>query len=193
MNYKIVLRVLGFLVLIEGVALLITSLISFVYGSVDLKAFIISSGINLLAGLILVIFTRNANKSIGKREGFIIVSLVWVVCSMFGSLPYLLSGVLTNVNDAFFETMSGFTTTGSSVIHNIDILPHGILFWRSLTQWLGGMGIIVLSLAILPVFGIGGMQLFIAEVPGPTPDKLSPRVRHTARTLWGIYILFTFS
>ena len=92
--------------------------------------------------------------------------------------------------DAFFETMSGFTTTGSSILNDIESLPHGILFWRSITHWLGGMGIIVLSLAILPVFGIGGMQLYIAEVPGPTPDKISPRIRQTAKTMWVIYLGF---
>ena len=117
--------------------------------------------------------------------------MVWVVFSLFGSFPYMISGSIPNFTDAFFETISGFTTTGSSILNDIEALPHGILFWRSITQWLGGMGIIVLSLAILPVFGIGGMQLFIAEVPGPTPDKISPRITQTAKTLWGIYMLFT--
>lgn len=191
MNIKIILRVLGFLVLIEGVALLISLFVSLLNDGSDKWAFLFSSGINLVSGLLLILFTRNAKKIIGKREGFVIVSLVWVVCSFFGSLPYILSGVLPEMHDAFFETMSGFTTTGSSVIDNVDVLPHGILFWRSLTQWLGGMGIIVLSLAILPVFGIGGMQLFAAEVPGPNPDKLSPKIKQTARTLWVIYFVFT--
>ncbi len=136
-------------------------------------------------------FTRNAGKSIGKREGFIIVSLVWVVFSLFGCLPFWLSGYISSFSDAFFETISGFTTTGATVLEDIEALPHGLLFWRSLTQWMGGMGIIVLSLAVLPILGIGGMQLFIAEVPGPTKDKLHPRVKETARRLWGIYIIFT--
>ena len=103
----------------------------------------------------------------------------------------MISGSIPNFTDAFFETISGFTTTGSSILNDIEALPHGILFWRSFTQWMGGMGIIVLSLAILPVFGIGGMQLFMAEVPGPTPDKISPRIRQTAKTLWIIYLGFT--
>lgn len=193
MNFKIIFRVLGFLLLVEGVAMLLALGVSLIYGEYDTVGFIISSGINILTGIILVILTAKASKDIGKKEGFIIVSSVWVVFSFFGSLPYVLSGAIPNFTNAFFETMSGFTTTGSSILNDIEALPHGILFWRSITQWLGGMGIIVLSLAILPVFGIGGMQLFMAEVPGPTPDKISPRIRQTAKTLWVIYLGFTFA
>ena len=119
------------------------------------------------------------------------VSLVWIVFSFFGSLPYIFSGAIPDYTNAFFETMSGFTTTGSSILENIEEMPHGILFWRSLTQWLGGMGIIVLTLSVMPIFGIGGMQLFTAEVPGPTPDKISPKIQQTARVLWGLYLAFT--
>lgn len=192
MNLKIIFRVLGFLLVVEGVAMCLTLLIALIYGEHDTLAFLISSGINLTIGGAISLSTSSAKKEIGKREGFIIVSMVWIVFSFFGSLPYILSGSIPNFTDAFFETMSGFTTTGSSILNDIEALPHGLLFWRSITQWLGGMGIIVLSLAILPVFGIGGMQLFIAEVPGPTPDKISPRIKQTAKTLWGIYMAFTF-
>ena len=191
MNVKIVIRVLGFLILIEGIAIATALLVSLYYGEYDARAFFISMLINFFSGGIILLLTKNTDKKLGKREAFLIVSLVWVVCSAFGSLPYILSGALPRFHDAFFETMSGFTTTGSTVINNIEILPHGILFWRSITQWLGGMGIVVLSLAVLPVFGIGGMQLFAAEVPGPTPDKFSPRVKHTARALWVIYFTYT--
>ncbi|TKG96155.1 TrkH family potassium uptake protein [Puteibacter caeruleilacunae] len=190
-NFKVVARTLGILLLIEGVAMLTALLISLIYGESDLQAFGIASLVTMGTGGLTYLATKNASFDIGKREGFIIVSLVWVVFSFFGALPYTLSEAIPNFTDAFFETMSGFTTTGSSVLNNIEELPHGILFWRSLTQWLGGMGIIVLSLAILPVFGIGGMQLFVAEVPGPTPDKLNPRIRQTAMSLWGIYMIFT--
>jgi trk system potassium uptake protein TrkH len=113
--------------------------------------------------------------------------------SLFGCVPFLLSGEIPNFTDAFFETISGFTTTGASILNEIEVLPHGLLFWRSLTQWLGGMGIIVMSLAILPLLGVGGMQLFVAEVPGPVPDKLHPRIKETAKRLWAIYIIFTFT
>ena len=191
MNLKIIFKVLGLLLLVEGIAMLLALAVAIIYGENDIFAFLVSSGINLGIGGIITLLTRNAKKDIGKREGFIIVTMVWVVFSLFGSFPYMLSGSIPNFTDAFFETISGFTTTGSSILNDIEALPHGILFWRSISQWLGGMGIIVLSLAILPVFGIGGMQLFIAEVPGPTPDKISPRIKQTAKALWGIYLLFT--
>ncbi|WP_372934548.1 TrkH family potassium uptake protein [Mariniphaga sediminis] len=191
MNVKIVLRVLGFLLFVEGVAMLLAFGIALLYNEYDQSTFLISSGINILLGGTIVYLTRNARRDIGRREGYIIVSLVWLVFSFFGSLPYVISGAIPDFTNAFFETISGFTTTGSSILADIESLPHGILFWRSITQWLGGMGIIVLSLAILPVFGIGGMQLFIAEVPGPTPDRISPRIRQTAKTLWVIYLGFT--
>ena len=191
MNLKIIFKVLGLLLLVEGIAMLLALAVAVIYGEHDIFAFIVSAGINLSAGGLITFLSRKAKKDIGKREGFIIVSMVWVVFSLFGSFPYMISGSIPNFTDAFFETISGFTTTGSSILNDIEALPHGILFWRSISQWLGGMGIIVLSLAILPVFGIGGMQLFIAEVPGPTPDKISPRIKQTAKALWGIYLLFT--
>ena len=184
---------MGFLLLVEGVAMLMAFLVAFIYAEYDQQAFLISSGINIDLGGSVVFFTRKVKPDIGRHEGYIIVSLVWIVFSFFGSLPYVISGAIPTITDAFFETMSGFTTTGSTVLTDIESLPHGMLFWRSITQWLGGMGIIVLSLAILPVFGVGGMQLYMAEVPGPTPDRISPRIRQTAKTLWGIYIIFTVS
>lgn len=191
MNYKIIFRVLGFLLFVEGIAMILAFIISLIYSEYDQAAFLISAGINITLGGLIVYLTRKVNKDIGRKEGYIIVSSVWIVFSFFGSLPYVISGAIPNFTNAFFETMSGFTTTGSSILADIESLPHGILFWRSITQWLGGMGIIVLSLAILPVFGIGGMQLYTAEVPGPTPDKISPRIRQTAKTLWVIYLGFT--
>jgi trk system potassium uptake protein TrkH len=191
MNLKIIFRVLGFLLVVEGIAMCLALLVALFYGENDILAFLMASGINLVLGGAIVLTTSSAKKEIGKREGFIIVSMVWIVFSFFGSLPYLFSHAIPNFTNAFFETISGFTTTGSSILNDIEALPHGILFWRSMTQWLGGMGIIVLSLAILPVFGIGGMQLFMAEVPGPTPDKISPRIKQTAKTLWKIYMVFT--
>lgn len=191
MNFKIIFRALGLLLFVEGIAMLMALMVAIIYKESDAVAFAISSAINIASGTILILLTRKTSSNIGKREGFLIVTLVWVVFSFFGSLPFILSQAIPDFTNAFFETISGFTTTGSSVVDNIEALPHGILFWRSIIQWLGGMGIIVLSLAILPVFGIGGMQLYIAEVPGPVPDKLSPRISQTARTLWTIYFIFT--
>lgn len=178
---------------VEGAFMLLPFIISIFYGENDSLGFLISAGINLLAGGLIIWLTRKATRDIGKREGFIIVSLVWVIFSLLGSLPYIFTGAIPSYTDAFFETMSGFTTTGSSILNDIESLTHGILFWRSLTHWLGGMGIIVLSLAILPIFGIGGMQLYIAEVPGPTPDKISPRIRQTAASMWVIYVILTIA
>lgn len=192
MNIKLIFRILGFLLIVEGIAILVALAVALIYKGPDVSALLQSALICLVTGSISLVINRKASKNMGKREGFIIVSLVWVVFSFFGSLPFILSRTIPDLTNAFFETMSGFTTTGSSILNDIESLPHGILFWRSMTQWLGGMGIIVLSLAILPIFGIGGMQLFAAEVPGPVADKLSPRIQSTAKSLWGIYVLFTF-
>lgn len=190
-NFKAIIKILGFLLIVEGVFILLSMLVAILYNGPDVLPLLRSALITLGVGGLIVAAMFKAEKRISKNDGFIIVSLVWVVFSFFGSLPYLLSNSIPNLSDAFFETMSGFTTTGSSILNDIEALPHGILFWRSLTQWLGGMGIIVLSLAILPVFGIGGMQLFAAEVPGPVPDKLNPRIKQTAKNLWAIYVMFT--
>ncbi len=190
-NFRIVLSMLGMLLLVEGCVMLISFLVALIY-SESLAAIFCSSFITVLAGFLMWVLNRNANKEIGKREGYIIVSLGWVLFSLFGCLPFLLSQEIPSFTDAYFETISGFTTTGASILNDIEALPNSLLFWRSMTQWLGGMGIIVMSLAILPILGIGGMQLFIAEVPGPTKDKIHPRIKETAKRLWGIYILFTF-
>lgn len=191
LNFKFIIRILGFLLVVESVAMLIACMVAVLYNGSDIQALFLSTLICSLTGLLILAFTRNARKEIGKREGFIIVTVVWILFSLFGSLPFILSNAIPDLTSAFFETMSGFTTTGSSILTDIESLPHGILFWRSMTQWLGGMGIIVLSLAILPIFGIGGMQLFAAEVPGPVTDKLSPRISSTAKSLWYIYLSFT--
>lgn len=177
--------------MLESAFLLLSFLVALFYKEGDSSAFLYSFIITGGIGGFAVFFTRKANNEFGKREGYIIVSSVWIVFSLFGSLPFLLSGAIPNFTNAFFETMSGFTTTGASILNNIEELPHGILFWRSLTQWMGGMGIIVLSLAILPFLGVGGVQLFSAEVPGLTPDKMHPRVKETAQRLWMIYVGFT--
>lgn len=145
-----------------------------------------------VGGLIWLGIGKRTKKGIAKREGYLIVALSWVVVSLFGAIPYILSGSIPSFTNAFFETMSGFTTTGASILTDIESLPKNILYWRALTHWLGGMGIIVLTVAILPFLGIGGMQLLIAEMPGITPDKLHPRITATAKRLWGIYVLFTF-
>ena len=191
LNFRVVGYILGILLIIEGVFMLTSFPFSLVQQNNDWLAIIIASGITLGTGFLLWFSFRKSGKSVGKKEGYVIVSLGWVLFSLFGSLPFIISGAIPSFTDAFFETISGFTTTGASILNNIEGLSNGLLYWRSLTQWLGGMGIIVLSLVILPLLGFGGMQLFIAEVPGPTPDKLHPRVKETAKRLWGVYCLFT--
>ena len=203
-NKFAIFKVLGVLLIIEGLFLL-TCLIPSAYFSDNLVSnlrlldskhdflpLLLSGVFTSSLGLALFIFNRRLDQnSIGKREGYIIVSFAWILISLFGALPYILSGVTSSFTDAFFETMSGFTTTGASIFTEIESLPKGILFWRALTHWIGGMGIIVLSLAVLPILGIGGMQLFVAEVPGVTPDKLTPRITQTTKNLWGIYVVLT--
>jgi len=193
-NIKIIINIIGFLLILEGFFMFAGLGFSF-YFSDDQPLILLFSGlITSVSGALLWVFTRQQkNWQIGRREGYIIVSTAWIVISFFGTLPFLLSGSITNFTDALFETISGFTTTGATILSDIEALPKGILFWRSLTHWIGGMGIIVLSVAILPLLGIGGMQLFVAEMPGITYDKLHPRITQTAKRLWIIYVLLTFA
>ena len=154
--------------------------------------FLICSSVTILFGYVMRLSTKSEkNAEIKKRDGYLIVVGGWICMSLFGSLPYVISGSIPNFTDAFFETMSGFTTTGSTILNDIESLPKSILFWRSMTQWIGGMGIIVLTIAVLPLLGIGGMELFVAEAPGPTKDKIHPRIKETAKRLWIIYFGLT--
>lgn len=190
MNLKIVFSVLGIILMLIGLSMLFPIVWSLYYNSHDAMSFLISAAITFITGFLL-------NKSfklsgeIRYREGFAIVSLAWIFAAIFGSLPYLFSGTFTNIADALFETMSGFSTTGASVLTDIEVLPPGILFWRSLTHWLGGMGIVVLFVALLSSIGVGGMQIFRAESPGPVAEKIKPRISDTAKILWITYMIFT--
>ncbi len=179
--------------ILDGIGMLFGIPFSLYYGDNDVSA-LLGTGLSIavIGGLIFASL-RKYKKDIRKRESYLIVGSGWIVMSAFGALPFVVHGSIPSYTDAFFETISGFTTTGASILNDIESLPHGLLFWRSFTQWLGGMGIIVLSLAILPILGIGGMQLFVAEVPGPTKDKIHPRIRETAKRLWGIYLLLTLA
>lgn len=190
-NFKVIANIIGFLLIIEGIFMSLCIPFSIYFGDNDI---IVLVGVGLATstiGAFIFLFTKEKEHDIRRREGYIVVGLGWLVLSLFGALPFVIHGAIPNYTDAFFETISGFTTTGASILNNIEEMPHGLLLWRSATQWLGGMGIIVLSLAILPILGIGGMQLFVAEVPGPTKDKIHPRVRETAKRLWGIYVILT--
>ncbi|MBP7849104.1 MAG: TrkH family potassium uptake protein [Lentimicrobiaceae bacterium] len=190
-SWKVILRLLGILLVIEGLFML-TPLPFALYYQERWIYLVVSALTALVSGGLLMISTRGYDpRNIGKREGYIVVSFAWMVISLFGSFPFYISGYIPSFTDAIFETASGFSTTGATILTDIEALPKALLFWRSMTHWIGGMGIIVLSLAILPFLGIGGMQLFIAEVPGPTKDKLHPRIAETAKRLWGIYFILT--
>ncbi|MCD6090411.1 MAG: TrkH family potassium uptake protein [Bacteroidales bacterium] len=204
LNHRLVIHILSFLLMIEAVALLISAAIAAIYDLNQVWNFslfnahggfwplIVGASITMFIGLLGWRLTFGVNKTVSKKEGYLVVSFSWILISLFGSLPFYLSGYFPSFTDAFFETISGFTTTGASILTNIEAIPKGLLFWRALTHWIGGMGIIVLSLAILPLLGIGGMQLFAAESPGPTFDKIHPKVKETAKRLWAIYVLITF-
>ena len=190
-NTRMVFRTMGALLLIESVFMTMALGVSLWYNEADSDIFLLSTVVTLLVGMIGLLIGRHAESRMGEREGYVIVAMVWVVFSAFGLLPYYLSGQVPSFTDAWFESMSGFTTTGATIIPDLEVITHGLLFWRSLTQWIGGMGIIVLSIAILPIFGLNGMQLYAAEVSGLTYEKVSPRIADTAKMMWTTYVLLT--
>ena len=192
MNYRTVVNVIGFILLFLGLSMIFSVGWALYYNddinfSRDCMAIIKSMAITIISGSVLIVGTYSKKKKeLSVRDGYAVVTLSWLLMAFFAALPYYFSG--TNYIDSFFESMSGLTTTGASIFHDIESLSHGILFWRSFTQFIGGMGIIVFGIAILPLLGFGGVQLFKAEVAGPTADKLTSRVKQTAKYLWGIYI-----
>lgn len=190
-NWRLVFKTMGVLTMLEAQFMLIPTFAAWWYQEADLGAWIAASAITWLSCWWMLAAGRNAEKRVGEREGYVIVAAVWIVYSLFGMLPYWLSGALPSITDAWYETMAGFTTTGSTVFTDVAAQTHSTLLWRALTQWIGGMGIIVLSVAILPMFGLGGMQLYSAEVTGVSYDKLSPRIADTAKHMWVTYILLT--
>ncbi len=190
MRIQSVVHILGSIIFFLGISMLLPLICAIVYKESDWRGILLSLLITVSSGLIILILTKMRGE-IRAKEGFAIVSFGWLMMSLFGTLPFLLTNSIDSFINAFFETTSGFTTTGASILNNIEVLPKCVLLWRSQTQWIGGMGIIVLSLAILPILGIGGMQLFKAEVPGPTHDKIAPRVGQIAKILWGVYLLIS--
>ena len=180
-------KVLGDLLLMETAMILLCAGVSLFYGGDDLQAFLYTAGITTGAGITLVLCGRRAERQLTRRDGYLIVSLAWVVFSLFGMLPFVLSGYIPDVTNAFFETMSGVSSTGSTILDKVEDLPNGLLFWRSMTQWIGGLGIILFTIAVLPIFGINGVQVFAAEASGPTHDKVHPRIGITARWIWLLY------
>lgn len=191
LNYKIIFHLMGLLLLVNGGFMFLATLVSFYYNDGVAVQMLEAGIITVFLGGVIMFATRNKRKELQKRDGYVIVTFGWIFMSLTGTLPYLITGAIPGFTDAFFETMSGYTTTGASILNDIESIPNGVLFWRSITHWIGGMGIIVLAIAILPLLGIGGMELFAAEAPGPSSDKLHPRITDTAKRLWLIYVGYT--
>ncbi|MBQ4055865.1 MAG: TrkH family potassium uptake protein [Bacteroidaceae bacterium] len=192
-NWKMIAKIMGLLLFIETGFLTLCTLMSFYYQEPDFSAFIISTSITALVGIPLTHAGKAAERKLSRRDGYIVVTFAWIIFSLFGMLPYYISGYIPNITNAYFETMSGFSTTGASILDNIEELPHGLLFWRSMTQWIGGMGIVIFTIAVLPIFGVGGIQLFAAEATGPKFDKITPRIDVTAKWIWTIYFGLTLA
>lgn len=190
MNYAMVLKNLGILLICETIAMLPSLMVSIGSRGTDEMAFVYTMAITGILGS-LTLLIKPKNKNLYARDGFAAAAIGWILISFFGALPFVFSGAIPSMVDAFFEASSGFTTTGASILKNVEILPKGILFWRSFTHWVGGMGVLVLTMALLPSIGSGSFQLMKAESPGPSPGKLVPKLRQTAKILYGIYILIT--
>lgn len=192
-NFKLVYKVIGSLLFIEAIMMVACLAVSIYYREDDIPAFLITIAVTTLAAIWLKYKGYKAENSMGRREAYLLVTLVWVVFSALGALPFVISGYLTSYTDAFFETMSGFTTTGATIIDDVEALPHGLLFWRSLTHWIGGLGIMFFTIAILPSLVGGNVKVFSAEATGPIKSKMHPRLSTTAKWIWGIYLLITAS
>ena len=192
-NWKMISKIMGFLLFIEAGFLSLCTALSIFYKEPDIAAFILSTLLTIAVGIPLSYAGKDAERKLSRKDGYVVVTFAWIIFSIFGMLPYYISGYIPNLTNAFFETMSGFSTTGASILDDIESLPHGLLFWRSMTQWIGGMGIVIFTIAVLPIFGVGGIQLFAAEATGPKIDKISPRIDVTAKWIWGIYIVLTIT
>lgn len=186
-NFKTIIRIIGILLLLETIMLLVCAGVSLYYREEDLTAFCLSAGITAGIGLLLALLGKNSKHQLTRRDGYVLVSFTWMAFSILGMFPFYISGCIPSITNAFFETMSGFSSTGATILDDIEALPHGLLFWRSMMQWIGGVGIIMFTIAILPIFGVNGLQVFAAEASGPTHDKVHPRIGVTAKWIWSIY------
>ena len=192
MNRRVVFYTIGQLIGVEAAVMMLPLCVSFIYGEGSWKAFLITIGIAIVLSALGLLLSRPKNHVIYAKEGFATVALAWIIMSGIGALPFVISGEIPNYIDAFFETVSGFTTTGSSIVRDVESLSHGILFWRSFTHWLGGMGVLVFVMAILPSSSDRSIHLMRAEVPGPVVGKLVPKIKETAKILYLIYMVMTF-
>ena len=192
-NFRIISKIIGSLLHIEAIFMSLCALMSFSYHEDDLMAFLVSLLLTFGCGFFFMYLGRDADNSLNRRDAYVVVTTAWVVFSIFGMFPFLIHGCITNVTDAFFESTSGFTTTGASIINDVEILPHAILFWRSLTQWIGGLGIVFFTIAILPSLVGGSVKVFAAEATGPIKAKMHPRLTTTAKWIWSIYLILTLA
>lgn len=190
-HLRAVFHILSLLMILNGFFMATILPVSWVQNSGDFNAILIAAAISTNLGAIVWAFTKKNRRELSKRDGYLIVTFGWIILGITGALPFLISGAIPDVSSAFFETFSGYTTTGASILNDIEALPPGLMLWRSMTQWIGGMGIIVLTIALLPLFGAGGVELFMAEAPGPSSGKLHPKITDTAKRLWLIYMLLT--
>ncbi len=191
LNRRMIYRILGILLLLEAVLFLVCMGVSLYYGETDYISFVCSALVNVGVGVLLIFMGRHARNTVTRRDGYCIVAFTWVLFTVFGMLPFLISGSIPSVTDAFFETMSGFTTTGATILDDIESLSHGMLFWRSLTHWIGGLGIVFFTIVVLPIFGVGNQVLFRAEATGVTHDKIHPKISVMAKWLWIVYLILT--
>jgi trk system potassium uptake protein len=190
LNKRYLLNIIGTLLMLESLFMIVPGIVSIIYKEAAFVPLILSAAITLIVGIILWSSTQGASEELGQREGYLIVSLIWVIYGLFGALPYFLSGQIPNFIDAVFESISGFTITGASIIKNVEVLPYGLLFWRSMTHLIGGIGILVMFIVVLPLFGTGCMALYRAETSSASLNRLHPRVKETAKRLLWIYISF---
>ena len=190
-NFRIISKIIGSLLFIEAFFMSWCAIMAIAFHEDDQMAFIMSMLVTLGFGFIFLFFGRNAENALSRRDAYLLVTSVWVIFSLFGMLPFLIHGSITNLTDAYFETMSGFTTTGATILDDVEWMPHGILFWRSLIQWVGGLGIVFFTIAILPSLVGGSVKVFAAEATGPIKAKMHPRLTTTAKWIWSIYLLLT--
>ena len=191
-NLRLIYKIIGSLLFMLGSLLLVCAVISLLYKEDDLVAFLLSALFTTCCGFILKYLGRDADNNLGRRDSYLLVTVTWVVFSLFGMLPFIISGYIPNVTDAFFETMSGFSTTGATILDDVEWLPHATLYWRSQTQWIGGLGIVFFTIAILPsLVGNGSIKVFAAEATGPIRSKMHPRLSTTAKWIWTVYLALT--
>ena len=190
-NFRIISKIIGSLLFIEAFFMSWCAIIAFYYHEDDMPAFLLSMLLTFGSAFLFLMLGRKAENTLSRHDAYVVVTAVWVIFSLYGTFPFLIHGCITNITDAFFETMSGFTTTGATILDDVEVLPHGILFWRSLTQWIGGLGIVFFTIAILPSLVGGSVKVFAAEATGPIKAKMHPRLSTTAKWIWSIYLLLT--